>query len=58
MSGDIDARERVARAICLECDESPDAPSATRAGDPRWRDYLRIADAAIAAMPPSTERGT
>jgi hypothetical protein len=51
----VDIRERVARAICIECDESPDAPSATRAGEPRWRDYLPVADAAIAAMAKAEE---
>ena len=55
MRDDVDTRERVARAICIECNESPDAPSATRAGEPRWRDYLPVADAAIAAMPTAQE---
>jgi hypothetical protein len=43
-------RERVARAICAACGETPDHQGAARGNAYRWQDYLDAADAAIAAF--------
>lgn len=43
------AREAIARAICLACEENPDHRGDARGNDWRWQDYLGAADAAIAA---------
>lgn len=43
-------REAVARAICIACEERPDAQGDARGNEFRWQDYLEVADAAMAAM--------
>ena len=42
--------EAVARAICVACDDSPDASGDTRGNEKRWQDYIDPALAAISAM--------
>jgi len=46
----MDNRERVARAICLACDENPEHVGDASGNDKRWQDYLHVADAAIEAL--------
>jgi len=46
---DDETRQAVARAICVACDENPDAMGDARGNEFRWQDYLDTADAAIAA---------
>jgi hypothetical protein len=46
----MDHRERVARAICLACDENPEHVGDASGNDKRWQDYLHVADAAIEAL--------
>lgn len=42
-------RDRVARAICVACDENPDHAGDCRGNEFRWQDYRVIAQAAIDA---------
>lgn len=46
----MDARESVARAICIGCEENPDHRGDAGGNEKRWQDYLTIADAAISAL--------
>jgi len=43
-------REKVARAICIACEENPDHIGDARGNEKRWQDYLDCADAAISAL--------
>ena len=43
-------REAVARAICTACDENPNHLGDAGGNAHRWQDYLKAAEAAIAAM--------
>lgn len=45
-------KERVARAICIACEENPDHSGDAAGNQFRWQDYLHVADAAISAMSP------
>lgn len=45
----IAPREKVAKAICRACDETPEHQGDCRGNRYRWQDYLPIADAAIDA---------
>lgn len=42
--------EKVARAICVACDENPDHKGDAQGNDWRWQDYLPIANAAIESI--------
>lgn len=42
--------ERVARAICVACEEYPDHRGDARGNEYRWQDYKEVAEAAIRAV--------
>ena len=42
--------ERVARAICVACEEEPDHRGDARGNEYRWQDYKEVAEAAIRAV--------
>lgn len=53
--------ERVARAICVACEEYPDHRGDARGNEYRWQDYKEVAEAAIRAVgrvPPIHAIGT
>ena len=43
----MEFREKLARAICLSCDDDPDGVIVVHGNDFRWQDYTDSADAAI-----------